>query len=204
MFLKVIMEDSKLGSHFDIINNSNQIKLKISELLTKSDILEEQDIDDLLIPLMINMLNFFSNQIEEIISFDNLSEYQKNKILRHFKKVSTKIKSKNLKNVEDVINSLVIKVLTSFTFLEEKSHSYDKLELAKLSKLENFINNEINNLSQPKDESITQANIINPMMKGDIKKAIKNINLKVELNQEKSSFISKIDSAGKIIIGKGK
>ena len=76
-------EDKSLIS---LASNNQDLKNNIAIIFTKLETMELNDIEDQVSTLMINMMNFFSNNVEEIPSFDNLTSEQKKIILMKFKK----------------------------------------------------------------------------------------------------------------------
>jgi hypothetical protein len=102
-------EESELS---DILDTNIAIKSSLETLLEQIEQIEEQDLEDRLLALIANMLNFFSDQIETIPNFNSLSDKQKNILLLKIKAIAKDAKLKKFSNPYDLANNLTISVLT--------------------------------------------------------------------------------------------
>lgn len=108
----------------DLASENIGLKNKIALLIAKLDTQGIQDIEDQVCTLMSNMMNFFSQYIQEIPSFDNLSEEQKKYLLLKFKKVAYKLKTKKIKTIDEMLQNFIFTIMQHS---DEKTESIDYL-----------------------------------------------------------------------------
>ncbi len=110
--LKDNKPDGEVGL-IDLTADNQDIKTKIAYLLS---ILESNDIDNIeaqVTALLKNMMNFFSNYVEEIPNFESLTPEQKKALLLKFRSVAQSIVGRKIKSVDELVQVFVFTVLSA-------------------------------------------------------------------------------------------
>jgi hypothetical protein len=111
---EVVHNIASTDSNMDLINiaaGNQNIKTKIALLLS---IIESKDINNIenqVIALLKNMLNFFSNYVDELPHFESLTLEQQKAYLIKFKSVALNITGNKIKSIDEMVQVFVFTIL---------------------------------------------------------------------------------------------
>ncbi len=190
-------EDKSLIS---LASNNQDLKNNIAIIFTKLETMELNDIEDQVSTLMINMMNFFSNNVEEIPSFDNLTSEQKKIILMKFKKVAHNLKNKHIKTVDEMLQTFVFTVLSN---IGERVEYLEAVEIINEKNKESFktflrkaIDEEVDNITHNKEIEANQ-NFIHDSVLFGVRETMEKIGLKISSKELDNEAIEALEQAHK-------
>ena len=178
-----------IDTNMDLLNiaaGNQSMKTRIAYLLS---ILESNDainIENQVIALLKNMLNFFSNYIDELTHFESLSPEQQQAYIAKFKTVATSITSHKIKSTDEMVQIFVFTILNT---LKENIKTQNHIETTKLENKE--YNSEFRNFLKkatldkiyktteikPKESNFIKEITVNSEILGEVKIAMKDAGL---------------------------
>ncbi len=97
----------------DLASDNQDLRNKIACLLDNLNTISLIDLEDQVIEMMQNMMNFFAKHVDEIPSFDTLTPEQKKILLLRFKGVAHSLPKRKIKFVDEMVQVFVFTVLSN-------------------------------------------------------------------------------------------
>lgn len=185
-------EDSNIEQDpglIDLATSNNDLKCKITNIIENIENVDPIELEEQVVAMLSNMMNFFSNYVEEIPNFNSLTPEQQQIIIQKFKVVSAELKKGKIKSINKMVQVSVFTVLSGLSeniealkelTAEEILHKKHKREFRSFLKhAADFEMSQIINQKQIQ----SQGNFISESVKLGVKEALKN--LKIDFNMEK-------------------
>ncbi len=188
----------------DLASDNQDLKNKIATLLANLGTINVDDLEDQVIAMMKNMMNFFAKHVEEIPSFDSLTPEQKRILLLRFKGVAHSLPKRKIKSVDEMVQVFVFTVLSnigasiegvkdlSTQELLNKKHKHQFREF--LKKAADYELYKIINPNQLAGETREENFISNAILLG-VKKALKFAGLEHSMDKIDPSALKILENA---------
>ncbi|MEK6734592.1 MAG: hypothetical protein AABY27_05760 [Pseudomonadota bacterium] len=175
----------------NIATQTDDLKNKIAVLLAKGESVDLNELESQVSILLINMVNFFSNYIDEIKSYDELLPNQQKYLLSQLKDMTCSIKNKKIKSIDEMLNNFVFIALSSQEIeLEDEENELDLLSKAGFKALlRKIINFDIYKQSNQDMKQAKIKRVLNKIRKlmsaSELTKSQKNETYKLDIKKPK-------------------
>lgn len=105
-------EDEEI-SLIDLASENQDLKHRIAILLAKLESSDASEIEEDVMPLLRNMMNFFARHVEEIPSFDSLTPEQQKALLAKFKEIASSIAGRKIRSIDEITQVFVFTILSA-------------------------------------------------------------------------------------------
>ena len=100
-------------SLIELASENQDLKHRIAILLAKLENSDTNEIEEDVMPLLRNMMNFFAKYVEEIPNFDSLTPEQKKALLLRFKEIANNIAGRKIRSIEEITQVFVFTILSA-------------------------------------------------------------------------------------------
>ena len=113
----------------DLTSDNQDLKYKIAVILTKLETTGVTGLEDQIVVLMQNMMNFFAQYVEEIPNFNSLDQEQQKALLLKFKGVALGLAQRRIKSVDEMMQVFLFTILGSIGTTVEKEKDFNLTEI---------------------------------------------------------------------------
>lgn len=177
---------------------NQDLRKKMTYILDNLETIDPAILEDKVVEMLKNMMNFFAIYIEKIPNFSSLPEEQQQDLLCKFGAVAASLVARKVSTISEMTQIFVFTVLNSLSenidevnhlTLEELLHKKQKDEFRKfLRKAADF---ELNQMLNKQNAEIANS------IKNDVQKALKNANLDVSFDKINKSTVQILEDVHK-------
>jgi hypothetical protein len=177
---------------------NKDLRQKMTDILDNLETIDPKILEDQVVEMLQNMMNFFAIYIDQIPNFFSLTDEQQQDLICKFGAVAASLVARKVSSINEMTQIFVFTVLNSLSenineinhlTLEELLHKKQKNEFRKF--LRRAADFELNQILNKKDIGITDS------IKSGVQEALKNANLEVSFDKISKSTMQILEEAHK-------
>lgn len=191
-------EPNKNPALINLAVTNQDLRKKMTDILDNLEAIDPKTLEDQVVEMLQNMMNFFATYIEQIPNFFSLPEEQQQDLIYKFGAVAASLVARKVSSISEMTQIFVFTVLNSLSenlneinhlTLEELLHKKQKDEFRKF--LRRAADFELNQMLSKQNAEIANS------IKDGVQKALKNVNLEVSFDKINKSTVQILEEAHK-------